>query len=123
NVGGAIFHYTGGQWAAVPVSTDIRLYAVQMVSAGEGWACGVFGLLHYSSGQWTPVAVPTEVPVQMEGLAMLSPTEGWIIGKAVDSGPDIALHYTDGEWSSQRLGARAAVSGLQMLSPTEGWAA
>jgi photosystem II stability/assembly factor-like uncharacterized protein len=123
SVGGAIFHYTGGQWADVPVTTDIRLYAVQMVSAGEGWACGVFGLLHYSGGQWTPVAVPTEVPVQMQGLAMLSPTEGWIIGKADDDGPDIALHYADGRWSSQRLSARAAVSGIQMLSPAEGWAA
>jgi hypothetical protein len=123
NVGGAIFHYTGGQWADVPVTTDIRLYAVQMVSAGEGWACGVFGLLHYSGGQWTPVEVQTEVPVLMQSLAMLSPAEGWIIGKADDDGPDIALHYTGGQWTSQRLSARAAVTGIQMLSATEGWAA
>jgi hypothetical protein len=119
----AIYHYVGGQWADVPVTSDIRLFAVQMVSAEEGWACGIFGLLHYSGGQWTPVAVTTEVPVQMQGLAMLSPTEGWIIGKADDDGKDIALHYQNGQWTSQRLTARVAVSGIQMLSASDGWAA
>ena len=123
SVGGAILHYTGDQWADVPVTTDIRLFAVQMVSADEGWASGIFGLLHYSGGQWTPVEVATEVPVQMLGLAMLSPSEGWIIGKADDDGKDIALHYRNGQWQSQRLTARAAVSGIAMLSPTDGWAA
>jgi hypothetical protein len=123
NVAGAILHYMGGQWADVPVTTGVRLFAVQMVSVDEGWASGVFGLLHYSGGQWQPVDVPTEVPVQMQGLAMLSPSEGWIIGRADDDGNDIALHYTDGQWKSQRLSARVAVSSIQMLSPTEGWAA
>ncbi len=120
---GAILHYTGGVWATVPITTDIRLFAVQMVAADEGWAVGITGILHYSGGTWTPVAVPTEVPVLMQSLAMISPAEGWIIGKADDGGNDIALHYTGRHWTSQRLDARAAVTGIQMLSPTEGWAA
>jgi len=50
---GAIFHYTQGRWVQVNSPTHSAWYALDMLSADNGWAGGTDGtLLQYADGKW-----------------------------------------------------------------------
>jgi hypothetical protein len=93
-----ILRYRDGTWeeqARFPglVDTFTSFNGIAMVSASDGWAVGIGGLIvHYSSGVWTSLASPTSQTLQ--SIAMLSASEGWAVG---DRGT--ILHYAGGAWS------------------------
>jgi hypothetical protein len=133
-----LLHYTGGQWHEVakpvgnPVYQSGTLGHIVMVSAAEGWAVGDYPgsydtqpdsadntiiLLHYSGGRWTQVRQPVILHryfAYVNGIAMVSASEGWAVGSAIWPPEDglplssggfepkitpLILHYLNGTWS------------------------
>jgi hypothetical protein len=119
---GLVLHYHNGAWDTEASPPEVLLRGLDMVSATDGWAVGFYGLLHYTGGAWTEVPNPAGVPMQTMGIAMLSASEGWTLGRAEDDSTDVALHYKDGQWTATRLSTKVRPTSVQMLSPTNGWA-
>lgn len=103
--GGAIRHFAGGAWTAVPSPTTHTLNKVAFDSPTHGWAVGGYFdadadhdqpvLLEYSSSAWTDrtSTLPPFYAGELDGL-VLAPggTEGWAVG----TGPTLRL--TGGQW-------------------------
>jgi hypothetical protein len=101
--------------------------------------------MHYDGQSWTPQPLPP-IPgvtntyfVELTGLDMLSPTEGWAVGQAqaIDMSPGVAtpnanspapidaaiiLHYTGGEWTLADEIPSAQLTHIAMGSAIDGWA-
>ena len=67
-------------------------------------------------GTWT--AQDSGTTSDLFGVAMVSPTEGWVVGTSAT-----ILHTTDGgaTWVPQDSGPAANIYDISMVSPTEGW--
>ncbi len=107
-----------------------------MVSPDEGWAVGSVSsasvvsssgggaiiptpslqslestralILHFHNCTWTPVA--TDYPgARLLSISMDSASDGWAVGNA--SGKPLALHYTNGAWTSVTLPEQSALQG------------
>jgi hypothetical protein len=99
--GGAIWHYTGGQWQVVERYADdplqaIHLSAIQAFAPSDVWVAEGDGtgkrFLHGVDGVWQKVAAP--IRDDIHSIALISPSEGWAVG---DAGQ--ILHYVDGNWT------------------------
>ncbi len=129
-----ILHYTGGQWQRIgnPTGGQLQLSfpwltQIWMVSPTEGWAVGnytdfnnaLFGLiLHFTGGIWT---VQKTLPsTHLNGLVMLSASDGWAVGDNGDQQQSVLLHYSGGAWTSVPL-AGHSLNQIVMTSPTDGW--
>lgn len=94
-----LLQYQDGVWSVAdsPVPQE-TLWSIAMASPEEGWIVGFTHqdaglILHYQHGQWTSVPSPTHDP--LEGITLVSPTEGWAVGSF-----GAILHYRNGTWSS-----------------------
>lgn len=149
-------HYDGKSWQLMSPATHGSFNAIQMLSATDGWAVGHedFGnldnyvlnaIMHYDGSSWTPQPLPV-IPgvtntyfVELLGLDMLSPTNGWAVGQAQanDFNPSpatpnvhtpaptdaaIILHYTGGKWVLADEIPSAQLQHIAMGSATDGWA-
>jgi photosystem II stability/assembly factor-like uncharacterized protein len=98
----------------MPITQELR--AVQMLSATDGWASGVNGvILHYSSGVWQPVSSPTVS--DLFGLDMLNANEGWAVGTV-----GAIAHYSGGNWAGVDGPTRQDLRSVALFTPTDGWA-
>ena len=105
---GAILHYTHGKWERVPNPDQVTISDFYMLSASEGWAVGSGGaILHYDGDKWTLMPVSTR-GTHLESLDMVSPGEGWAVGRESWSGDSegVILHYKDGKWQVFSRGTR-----------------
>ena len=118
---GAFWHWSGtfglgGGWNTVS-SAIAGLNSVWMVSATEGWAVGLGGVIyHYGGGGWT---LYTTVGTTLSSLFMLSATEGWAVGNQGS-----IYHYSSGSWNGP-VSPGATNQNLRsvfMLTQSEGWA-
>jgi hypothetical protein len=149
--GGAILHYTSGQWrlaiAAGALSPYMRaepyiyyrgyLSSVSLASATEGWAVGkgeksrtlggvsqpVPIFAHYSGGRWSVMDPATLGTTHVpQVVAMISASEGWALGSV------LVAHYQQGTWhidpayTTNADWQNVQFSSLRMVSATEGWA-
>lgn len=105
-----IIHWDGTQWRRVPgpvigASTG-HLTAIKMINAADGWAVGRdlsspstprSLITHWDGVTWNVVAtlpVPPTLSVQLDGLFMTGPLDGWAVGEQgiiLHYGPDIIL--------------------------------
>ncbi|MFL5732371.1 MAG: WD40/YVTN/BNR-like repeat-containing protein [Chloroflexia bacterium] len=128
NEGAAIFHYSGGSWTEVSLPHDLKVNAlrdISMASTDEGWSVGDgTTLLHYSKGTWSKVGTPAGVDgdLYMASVQMLSPSEGWVIGKAAHGGASTLIHYNNGKWASVPNPTSEILMRLYFDSPEDGWA-
>ena len=153
---GVIAHYDGQSWKLVTSNAHASLNAAQMLSPTQGWAVGyenignldqypLYAIMRYDGSSWTPQALPW-IPgvtnsyfVDLFGLDMLSPTEGWAVGTAhaIDTTPNparpnkntpapinaaIILHYTGGAWTLHDEIPSAQLEHVAMGSASDGWA-
>ena len=90
-----------------------------MLSANEGWAVGVGGVIvHYINGQWQITQSEQPGSPDLTSVAFSSPDEGWAVGAG-----GVILHYQDGAWSTDGAPLKGVdFSAVAMVSPTEGWA-
>ncbi len=97
------------------------LIYVKMLGPDEGWAAGLQNvLLHYTTrpGDSGPTwqRVDPNVALPFDQLVMVSPTEGWAIGRLAGAP---FLHYQDGKW--EMTSSLGPSNDLDMVSPSEGW--
>lgn len=123
-IGGMI----GGQAAATgaarpaagcwdPEPCPITLYAVDMLSAAEGWAVGEGGtILRWDGRRWRPQASPTTQTLR--AVSMVSASDGWAAGAN-----GTLLRWNGSAWAPQALGITDQIYDLDMRSATEGWMA
>lgn len=158
---GVILHYTGGVWHVAQLIHNTTIRGITMDAQGDGWAVGNdhtylqaqnasnpqdvtdiqhMLLLHYTGGQWVTVPVPLSDPLRqsgyLEGVQMLSPSNGWIIGFSDDgtltqTGQTpttvVFLHYDGAQWSEVpgpviKNRREYAILSISMTSPSDGWA-
>ncbi len=132
--------------AQLPANT--QLSDLTMVSPDEGWAVGSVSstvsssgggavtptpsqqspesaralILHFHNCTWTPVA--TNYPgARLSSISMDSANDGWAVGDTL--GKPLALHYTNGAWTSVMLSEQSTLQGnygeVRMRSSDEGW--
>jgi photosystem II stability/assembly factor-like uncharacterized protein len=79
-----------------------------MLSPRDGWAVGSGGsILHYDGDKWNLVDTGIR-SVHLESLDMVSPDEGWAVGREDRSAntEGVILHYQHGKWSVYSRGSR-----------------
>lgn len=117
-----MLQYQRGTWNVRPAPVG-ELYAVDMVSDDEGWAVGNFGnILHFSGGAWQPVQSPTKK--SLHDVAMVSATDGWIVGGGGSSqeSTSVILRYQEGEWKEFPNPTTLPLLAVHVVSPDEAWA-
>lgn len=120
-VSGAFWHWSGsvglgGGWNEVS-SASAGLNSVSMVSASEGWAVGVGGIIyHYSGGGWTLFSA---VGSTLNSVFMVNQNEGWAVG---DGGA--IFHYFSGTWNGpiSPSPTNQKLKAVFFVSQAEGWA-
>lgn len=133
-LGSFVLRYHNGTWtAALPEDlTDVELHQLAVVAPNDIWACGGpsfgdgrMGMVHFNGTTWQHTG-PTDSGL-LQGVAMVSATEGWAVGTDTSSGQQspstgALYHYARGKWSRVILaGDTKPLYAIQMLSPTEGW--
>jgi hypothetical protein len=138
-------------WAAQAVTTPgtpaQRLRAVSMLNYADGWAVGdragggfnqwTFLRWNAAAGAWNAVAVntPGTGAQNLNGVYMLSATDGWAVGNLSGARP-VALRWNTpcgggagtGTWNDCTSNAyvpaiNQALNSVYMASATDGWAA
>lgn len=133
---GVGLHYHDGRWTRVTIPvptgnyTDTQYTGIAALAPNDVWAVSYNGgfFAHYDGTTWSVVSTNLPGDLALQGIAMVSATEGWAVGL---SG---FLHYTHGQWMDARnlLPPRPAslatydsypgMRGICMLTPTNGWA-
>jgi hypothetical protein len=104
--GGAIWHYSGGQWQVVqrmlPATPGLPLVlsAIQAVASGDVWVSQRQGaprplFLHLVNGTLQTISAPIRDGII--SIAMTSANEGWAAGYAGQ-----ILHYVNWDWIDYR---------------------
>jgi Putative zinc-finger len=147
-----LLHYDGHTWIDLQ-GPDMSISSVSFSSSTEGWATGCRGqgppktctyIAHFHNGKWdAPMQVTDKQYYGISSILMLSPTEGWAVGRQI-------LHYSNGVWTTVWTASMPAwiptpeatsvdpteeaqnkslrymfapfLSSISMISPTEGWA-
>ena len=131
--GSSVSQMTGEDVAAA-LETD-SFVDIEMLSATEGWAITLRGLvLRYDGISWRVVARITEpgMDVSLFDLDMVSPTSGWIIGSgdllARDTGSATLSWKFDGvDWKripvplSNIYDSTTNLVDIDMIDDTDGW--
>ena len=113
---GLILRYDGHTWQQVASPTQVILWALDLVSASDGWAVGTDGtIVHYNGTAWQTVVSPTSNTLW--AIAMVSADDGWAVG----NGGGI-LHYDGSDWSAVQSPTTNDFNAVTMVSPSEGWA-
>ncbi len=116
-----------------PLPKDVTMTNVTLAGPGEYWATGFVKdqatggedtgvILRFSNGKWTQVGDLLQSG-HLNGLAMVSATEGWAWGGDTNQ-TGLLLHISNGAW--QRVAAPAvnrkgAPQLIRMNSATDGW--
>jgi hypothetical protein len=111
--------------------------SVSMDSASDGWAAGIGlghgALWHYSGGTWTRVLLNDPQGADLEGVVMVSATEGWGTGiiplpmKPGDQAQPTGIavwRYVNGQWQVVKRDASARfihLGAMQAVSGNEVW--
>jgi photosystem II stability/assembly factor-like uncharacterized protein len=74
-------------------------------------------IIHFDGASWTDASVTVETYVTLNGVDIVSPTDGWIVG---DGGA--ILRYTGSEWDQFTSPVSTDLQDVHMVSPTDGWA-
>jgi len=139
---GSIGHYRGGSWSVWSQTQSVGFSAVQMLSATDGWAIGDDSasasnsnnpynpyILRFDGSSWRQVSTPADLgQMQLNGLDMISPSQGWVVGDVVSyTTPNLTcaiVQYSNGQWTNSPVSSyQGQLNTISMVSTTEGWAA
>jgi photosystem II stability/assembly factor-like uncharacterized protein len=113
-----ILHFDGSAWHGagyvIRVSGYRRLYALDMVSATEGWAVGEGIIAHFDGNTWTTV----DERFDLCDVYMVEQNSGWAVGE-----DGAILRYIDsGGWEEVASPTTISLYGLDCVSSTSCWA-
>ena len=143
----SVYQYDGTRWQHVDVGDLGAFQAISVVSPTNIWIAGVGHtnqplVVHYDGHTWTQQRTPNFPDanvVSVNGIAMVSATEGWAVGTASqvadcsnshnnncgDTGTNnetgIVLHYSNGAWQTSLTLPNYDLSSISMISASEGW--
>lgn len=125
--------------ASKPITVDLperaTIFEMTMTVPAEGWLVGaVFApdfqtlesglIMRYHDHAWHPVDDPLPIAF-LDGIAMVSPVDGWVTGYSQDKSQSHLLHYTGGHWQEIAVPFQPKdgkyYGGIRMLSSDEGW--
>lgn len=123
--------YDGVAWREVTALTDRQWGGGSSIAAtglNNIWIARFTGdILHFDGSAWTEQRITVPFGQQwpgailLQGIAMLSPHEGFAVGAIGNSTSGVIVRYLDGQWFVQETVAEP-LDGVTMRSPTEGWA-
>jgi photosystem II stability/assembly factor-like uncharacterized protein len=118
---GRIYHWNGNNWTvSFTESRGRNIFAIQMVTANEGWAVGANQFMaHYLNGTWT-VLDPSPAPQTLYDCFFRDGVrdDGWAVGIALDN---YVLHYDGVNWTWQ-FTPTFQLHRIFMLASNDGWA-
>lgn len=77
-LGGTIIYWNGAAWTAQTSNTGQDLFGVSCVSVSSCWAVGANGtVVAWNGATWSTTTAGGR---QLNGVSMLSPTNGWAVG-------------------------------------------
>ncbi len=123
-----------GTWSPVTSPTYFTLLSVEMVSANDGWAIGTETftggdniILNWDGTQWLNAGtiisptVDNSTTVIYGDIAMLSPTDGWLVAGTFTFEQGIIMRWNGVAWTEFMTTANALVA-IDMISASDGWA-
>lgn len=138
-IGDRVYHYNGVAWQQVTIPGGYGDFTtLSAVSPTEIWIAsdspipGHALILHYDGQSWTRQPTPAVEGTDsfvVNGLSMLSATEGWAAGYGMRSDvgsyppPPIGaiLHYHNGVWQLAKTLRGYNLFSISMGSATDGW--
>ncbi len=145
-----VMHFDGTSWSRQPIDgienwPNARPLDLNMLSDSEGWALfsrtldqTEYALAHYNGTTWSVSNIfSTSQGTYFDALAMVSATEGWVLGEQTVAKPNgvtagapmllVLRHYNHGRWTNIPLpmdgGPYFKLDRIVMVSATEGWIA
>lgn len=125
-------HYDGAAWREVTALSAQQWgggSAIAATGPNDIWIARSFGgdIIHYDGTTWTeqritlPFGQALPGAIHLNGVAMLSPSEGFAVGDITNSTSGVILHYVGGRWFVQNT-VDEYLYGLSLRSRTDGWA-
>lgn len=120
---------------AVELPERATIFELAMTSPTDGWLVGgVFApdfrtlqsglIMRYHDHVWRPVDDPLP-PAFMDGIVMVSPSEGWVTGYTQDQTQSYLLRYSGDHWQPMAVPMQPTggkyFGGIHMFSRDEGW--
>lgn len=107
-----------GSWSIETSPTGSSLRSVFMVSANDGWAVGVGGvILRWDGVNWNTVSSPTTE--HLYSVFMVSPTDGWAVG-GFSGG--VIIRWNGVSWNIFPLTLTYTLNSVFMVNANDGWA-
>jgi len=105
-----------GGWEIVPITATASLYALDMVSATDGWIGGTSGLaLHYDGTTWNDFE--TLFSDAFVAIDMVDANFGFATTYAGD-----IVRYSGGQWQVDKDLSTGSLTGISMVDANNGWA-
>jgi photosystem II stability/assembly factor-like uncharacterized protein len=105
----AVKRFAALEWHGVDhrrQSTGVDLSSVAIVAPNDGWATGDDGtILRWNGTNWTTFASPTSN--WLFSTAMVSASDGWIVGGRDTGQQSSILHWDGSAWQSAGINYRA----------------
>jgi hypothetical protein len=127
--GGAIFHFDGCTWSAVPSGTTQRLLSVWGSAADAVWTGGDDGtMLRWNGATWSSIPIGTNR--RIERIWGSGPDNVWAVGgdgalgDGKGDGYGSIFHWNGTAWSSQDAGTKSwlYLGGVWGSGPNDVWA-
>ncbi|NLF87769.1 hypothetical protein GX563_02985 [Candidatus Bathyarchaeota archaeon] len=128
---GAIMHWTGTAWEAMTSPTNAPLYAIQMISATQGWAAGGSNnegvVLQLSGTTWQPVSnfvfgaagqSQSTVNSTIYAISLGNANSAWASGSN-----GLVMYWTGTAWECNANIASGNLKGISMVhdSVNQAW--
>lgn len=122
-------HYDGTAWRDVAALSDQHWgggVSIAATSPSDIWIARWSDIVHFDGQSWTEQPITLSVdqslpgPIQLHGIAMISPQEGFAVGGIGNSSTGVILHYMGGRWSLQRT-VGETLDAVALRSANEGW--
>lgn len=117
---GALMHFDGSAWSAVPSGVASDLNAVWASSATDVWAVGASNkFLHYNGTSWAPVTTGSIYP--MNAVWGTAANNVWAVGdnSGLAGGYGEFWHWDGASWTKVATGIMGALYGVWASSPTD----
>jgi hypothetical protein len=121
--GGTVLREAGGRWAPFASPTSATLTSIAALAPDDLWVAGYAThntsdgaahtaiVAHYHGGAWALQDVQAP-PAELLGITMLSPEEGWAVGRADQDPQAIILRKRGGRWIAVRSPTRYPLAGV-----------
>lgn len=131
NFGTIYYRWNGGSWQLVSEKFNSFVGAsIDMLSPIDGWNVGFSGIARWNGSDWVDESSP--VPQELNDVAMVSPSDGWIVGGGLDYDPDtgelipepgVILRWNGTSWGQVPSPVDDRLLAVDIISANDAWIA